>query len=287
MTDYSKFPCINQLEASDQAFALPAGYEDSAKACGDLTFNKQSYKRKRYSVVYSVPLGKVLVIDQVKVRYDRMRKRIKALSDVLSGVPGARLVMVGLTYKPGDGYEPNHIRDFMSLAKRKLGTKLLGYAWVGEMQERGAIHYHVLLYLAKGARLPKPDKAGWWKHGSSSVTSAKSPYYLLSYTKKKYQKDYDKFPKGMRAFAVWVKESLLSERLRYFSLKVWERVAIDTDGWESLDFWRKHHKACEQWQIDDVFSDVEEAENRAGYWLDAIAMMNINPVSPEPCPSLP
>jgi hypothetical protein len=287
MSDYSNNSRVNQLEISNIAFPLPAGDEDSGNALRDLTLNKQSYKRKRYSVVYSVPLGKVIVIDQVKVRYDRMRKRIKAWSDVLGDVPGARLVMVGLTYRPGNDYAPNDIRDFMSTVKRKLGEKLLGYAWVAELQERGAVHYHVLLYVAKGTQIPHPDKAGWWRHGSTSITSAKSPYYVLSYTKKAYQKDYDKFPKGMRAFAVWVKEDLLSDQLRYKSLKVWERVAIDTDGWGSLDFWRNHHKACEQWQLDDIYSDITEAEDRAAYWLDAIASMDIKPVSPEPCPSLP
>jgi hypothetical protein len=42
-----------------------------------------------------------------------------------------------------------------------------------------------------------------WPHGLSKIQSARSPYYLVSYVGKEYQK-MGKFPKGMRVFAVWL-----------------------------------------------------------------------------------
>jgi hypothetical protein len=234
----------------------------------DLTPNKQSYIKKRYIVFLDKLTGKVITVDTVKARYDRMRKRIKSWADVIGEIPGSRLVMVGLTYRPGDEYHPNHIRDFMSRVKRKLGDGLLGYAWVSELQERGALHYHVCMYLRKGTRFPLPDKAGWWPHGASKVVTAKSPYYMLSYTKKKYQKDYDKFPLGCHAFAVWIREDIMAEKLRYLSLKDWEKGVIDSDGWESLPFYRQMKKDCSHWQMEGCYSSLEVAERQTEYWLD-------------------
>jgi hypothetical protein len=90
---------------------------------------------------------------------------------------------------------------------------------------------------------------------------------MLSYTKKKYQKDYDKFPLGCRAFAVWIREDILSIRLRYLSLKDWEKGIVDSDGWDSLPFYRRMKKSCNHWQYEGSYSDLESAEKQTEYWL--------------------
>lgn len=283
MNNFTSIPFELQTSSSQQQPGVPCDVRSTGTGCRDLTSIKQSYKRNRYIVFSNYQTGQMAIIDTVKNRYNRMRNRIKSWSGLIDGIEGnKRLVMVGLTYRPGEDWNPNDIREFMSKVKRKLGDKLLGYAWVSELQERGAIHYHVLMYFKKGTRFPLPDKSGWWKHGSSSVTSAKSPWYVLSYTKKSYQKNYEFFPSGARAFAVWIHDSILTEKLRYSSLKDWEKAAVLSDGWESLPFWRKHHSGCNNWRLDRYYSTMEEAEERTDYMLGIFDKMGIIEESVKP-----
>ena len=60
---------------------------------------------------------------------------------------GSSLWMVTLTYAGVDDWRPNHIREFMQAFRKLYKKKLVGYAWVAELQERGAVHYHVMVYL--------------------------------------------------------------------------------------------------------------------------------------------
>jgi len=78
---------------------------------------------------------------------------------------------------------------------------LLAYAWVLEMQKRGAPHYHLLLYVKRGTRIPRPDDK-LWSHGSSRIETARSAYYIVTYTGKEYQKS--NLPAGARMFAAQI-----------------------------------------------------------------------------------
>jgi len=73
--------------------------------------------------------------------------------------------------------------------------------WVGELQGRGALHYHVVFWLPRHINMPMADKRGWWKHGSTNLTPAKSPIgYLTKYISKLRSKQLEDvpFPKGFR-----------------------------------------------------------------------------------------
>jgi hypothetical protein len=131
------------------------------------------------------------------------------------------MVMMTLTYADADGWQANHIRDFMSLVKRKLKGALYGYSWVCEVQERGAPHYHVLLMCKRGTRIPKPDEAGWWAHGSTKIETARSPHYLVSYTSNGKNKEYQKrgLPKGARMYAVWIDQGAV-DKDAYFAFRL-------------------------------------------------------------------
>ena len=246
----------------------------------DLTLIKQSYKKTRYVVLTNRVTGKVCIVDQVKARYDRLRNRIHNWATIISTIPGKkRMVMIGLTYREGEPWQPNDIRDFMITVKRKLGESLLAYAWVSELQTRGALHYHVVLYMRTTARLPLPDKAGWWKHGSTKVTGARSPFYLVSYTKKQDQKDYMKFPEGARAFAVWINEKTLSEQLRKLSLKEVEKRVVEVYGWDGLAIWR-NTKVENPWQCSGFYAELDAAERRTAFILDEFEIYKMCGVSP-------
>ncbi len=113
--------------------------------------------------------------------------------------------MVTLTYEKSDDYEAGHIRNYVKSLKRKLGKRLLAWAWVAELQRRGAIHYHMTIMMEKGTRFPMPDKSGMWKFGMSKVQKAKSPWYLVKYVGKDHQKDLSKYPKGCRLYATSIR----------------------------------------------------------------------------------
>jgi len=170
--------------------------------------------------------GEGWVVNNKMARVKRLQRRIHAWATAIKSAMdggGLRLVMVGLTYRPGEEWQPNHMRDFVVLLHKKLGLSLKAYAWAAELQERGAVHYHFLMLVDRRARIPFFDKAGWWVHGSTSFSKdeVRSPFYLCSYTAKANYQKFGEFPQGLRMFAVWVEDGLLSDRDRWiFDLSV-------------------------------------------------------------------
>lgn len=139
-----------------------------------------------------------------------MRCRLFAWAAVMTGYcvdkPISK-IMITLTYESADQYKPGHINDFMKSCKERLADKLIAFAWVAELQKRGAVHYHVLLVVQSGSILPFPDKSGMWVYGMSKIESAKTLYYICTYIGKEYQKDLSKFPKSCRLYAASVRGS--------------------------------------------------------------------------------
>jgi len=186
--------------------------------------------------------GRVLIIDNDKTRYNRLRQRVHDWADLI-GNDGS-LYMYTLTYDTkgtlGSAHQwrANHIREFMLALRQYLGSALLGYAWVAELTKAGVVHYHVLIRVVSGTYLPKPDKAGLWKYGLTRMDKAKTPFYIVKYVGKSYQKDFFKYPKGARLFAVWIAGDKQLD-LRYRSLKDWQKKIVDDHGWEFLGDYKK------------------------------------------------
>lgn len=115
-----------------------------------------------------------------------------------------RAAFVTLTYREVDQWEPKHITGFLKNLRdwaRRQGLPSLRYLWVAELQKRGAVHYHVMVWLPKRLSMPKPDKRGWWKHGLSQVKWARKPVgYIAKYASKQESKNEQghSFPKGCR-----------------------------------------------------------------------------------------
>jgi hypothetical protein len=74
-----------------------------------------------------------------------------------------RVWFVTLTYRAVDGWRANHIRGFLNRASKwaRKHDARLRYIWVAELQQRGAVHYHVAFWLPQSLAFPKPDKSGW------------------------------------------------------------------------------------------------------------------------------
>lgn len=127
-----------------------------------------------------------------------------------------RAAMVTLTYDTegttiagGQDWRPRHLSEYLHAARQfcKRAGQTLRYAWVAEMQKRGVVHYHVMLWLPYVAgrefKLPKPDVSGWWPHGKSRIEWAqKAAGYLAKYTSKGQDVGDPPFPKGIRISGV-------------------------------------------------------------------------------------
>ena len=230
---------------------------------------------RRYTILRNPGLQKVMVLDPWQVRYNRMRTRVSTWANVLNVYSDTKLVMVTLTYASEKTWEPNHIKVFMRSMRRTLADKLWAYAWVAELQRRGAIHYHVMLVvpsdLILGEDLPYADDAGLWPYGFTRTETARTVFYLVTYLGKEYQKDFSAFPKGIRVFAVYIRKDDAKLKLRYQSLPLYQQVIVDEFGWSELRSRIGMHKAAEaeaneSWKLDSLGISKEAAVKRAGQW---------------------
>jgi hypothetical protein len=108
--------------------------------------------------------------------------------------------MVTPTYRPGVEWSAGHMSEFVEAAgawMRRQGHRFV-YAWVAELQERGAVHFHLLIWLPAGVFFPRADARGWWPHGTTRTTRCDRPIgYLTKYASKLEQKE-GAFPRGLR-----------------------------------------------------------------------------------------
>lgn len=166
----------------------------------DITRNQQSY--------FSQPPEPDLIAVGFQKRYQAMRRRLSGFfrftrEEVQSGNPlkpkyaqnrnspgSLTPALITLTYRDGNAaWRPDHITDFLrhvrGYAARHWKEKLR-YAWVAETTKKGNIHYHIVVWLPRMDKLPKPDDKGWWPHGLSEIAGVRSGVYsyLLKYISK-------------------------------------------------------------------------------------------------------
>jgi hypothetical protein len=169
--------------------------------------------------IYNTDSGEVFHTNETQGRLSRLRRRMFSWARTVDGFTKSsdyRMPMVTLTYAPGNSWSANHIRQYMLAIRKHLKNRLVAYAWVAELQQRGAVHYHVLLVARRGSDIPFPDSSGMWSHGSSGIDPARSVYYICSdYLHKEAQKDYRRFPAGCRSHAVWVSRDFVNEGSRW------------------------------------------------------------------------
>ncbi|MFC4922564.1 MULTISPECIES: rolling circle replication-associated protein [Delftia] len=154
-------------------------------------------------------------IDNQKTRLTRMRKALGVSAKCLhnQGPKNQRVWMLTLTYAGTNrDWRPEHISRFLDGLRKwhysRTGEKKVRYAWVAELQRRGVIHYHVVVWLDAGLTPPKPDRAWrargvWqapmWGHGMSNRVEAYAPVaYLMKYATKDVSKIQGGFPHGAR-----------------------------------------------------------------------------------------
>jgi hypothetical protein len=141
---------------------------------------------------------------QRRRRLSRMRRAVLNSGDVLEagyakGGFRRRAVLLTLTYRDVGGWSGRHVSDLLWHCRKWAHRRRikLGYVWTAELQKRGAVHYHVVLWLPRGLTLPKPDKQGWWRHGSTRIEWARKPVgYLCKYASKGDESQ--TLPRGLR-----------------------------------------------------------------------------------------
>lgn len=119
---------------------------------------------------------------------------------------------VTLTYADAAGWRANHIADAMDAYRRwcKRRGMPCEYLFVAELQSRGAVHYHLLVWLPRGVRMPMWDKttrssrrevSPFWVHGMTNTQQAKAGVgYLMKYLSK--LGELTVFPPGLRLYGM-------------------------------------------------------------------------------------
>lgn len=152
-------------------------------------------------------------IDAKASRLRRMSKSVKTsarLHQVEANANGSRsfLAMLTLTYAPDQDHDKRDISRLLKCVRewhRRRGLHFR-YVWVMELHKSGRPHYHVLVWLPRGYRLPKPDARGWWLKGSTRIEGARSAVaYVAKYASKLSNSaqdgshaEFNALPKGAR-----------------------------------------------------------------------------------------
>lgn len=152
------------------------------------------------------------IIDRALTRARRCRKSIITgarlhVEEATRGGHRGAWAMVTATYAPGRDASPRHISGLVQCIRSYLGRVGRGgrrgvrfrYLWTLEVTKAGVPHYHLLVRLPQGITLPKPDKRGWWQHGSTRIEWArKAVGYLAKYASKFTPESIGFLPKGFR-----------------------------------------------------------------------------------------
>jgi len=200
-------PAFEELRAAQDEKARSAGLVSESTTCR--------------SVLAVVDWSEnCLTIDPKQARVTRLRKGLGIAAKQLhnQGPKNQQVWMLTLTYA-GDNrdWRPEHISRFLDGLRRwhyaRTGSKTTRYAWVAELQQRGVIHYHVIVWLSGGLTPPKPDTAwrrvdrrgtvhhepAMWPHGMSNRLRSTAPVaYLMKYASKIESKHVGSFPHGAR-----------------------------------------------------------------------------------------
>jgi hypothetical protein len=143
--------------------------------------------------------------------------------------------LVTLTYAGVDDWQAKHIARYLNTARMwaKRRAFPLRYTWVAELQQRGAVHYHICFWVPRAHRLPYADLSGWWPHGRSNGRVVRGGCsgvmaYLGKYMSKTNPATAAQFPKGARLHGNGGLQPSEKRELRYRLAPMWVRDALGT-----------------------------------------------------------
>lgn len=176
-------------------------------------------------------------IDPVASRLQRMRRRVLTGARLHADqVSKWRPAMLTLTYRAGIEWDRRHVSACVRHVRQWLKRRLvsLRYVWVAEIQEvRKAkqpefhcVHYHLVVWLPVGVRLPMLDLRGWWPHGMTKMEWARC---AVGYVSKYVSKGGDgmNLPAGARMYGVGGLEGEALAEARWWALPGWLRSEVE------------------------------------------------------------
>jgi len=174
-------------------------------------------------------------------RVKRLKKSVWA-SGHLHGIAengkrAPKVWFVTLTYRGVKDWASNHIskaiQGFRDWCKAR-GYQCK-YTWVAELQSRGAVHYHLLVWLPQGVNMPHWDRstktlkqgrivAAWWPHGMTNTQPAKAGVgYLMKYLSKLGELTI--FPKGLRLYGIGGLNTQARDVRSWLNLPEWVKTS--------------------------------------------------------------
>lgn len=183
-------------------------------------------------------LAEILAMPTISARQNRLlrlKHHVRTASRLIKETMARngrkwRSVFVTMTYKPGVDWSPLHVTSFIKnvrmWAKRRGAS--MGYVWVAEMQRRGAVHYHAVIWIPASLRLPRPDKCGWWRHGTTNLQSVKrnAVGYLMKYVSKGIGSDDPDMPSGARVCGSGGLDAMARDEFHYWRLPRYVRENV-------------------------------------------------------------
>lgn len=136
--------------------------------------------------------------------------------------------MLTCTYREDVQWESNHVRQFLNRLAMWLKRRRwpVVYVWVLELTKRGRPHYHVLIRVPHGQKLPYPDDVKWWPHGKTNLEAARNAVgYLAKYASKGV--DQAELPKGARIYAFAGLDREGRTYVQFWNLPHWARDRLD------------------------------------------------------------
>jgi hypothetical protein len=167
-------------------------------------------------------------------------KRLQKAHSFESDLKACRPKFITLTFAEiGESWKAERaLQKFLDVlrhwAKRECGVKNLAYFWTAEVQERGALHYHILVLGAPF--LTKERLSGWWSYGFVDIRAVDDMGRAFKYLAKylwKWGKIWDTFnvlenDEVAALPAWWFLFSVFSKRRygfsKWFQLRAVERI---------------------------------------------------------------
>lgn len=144
---------------------------------------------------------------------------------------------VTLTYVGVNDWLPEHITKAVTRFRNWCISKGVPcrYTWVSELQQRGAVHYHLLAWLPVGLRMPFWDhttrkrfgavRSAFWPHGQSNTQPAYSGVgYLMKYLSK--LGEFHRFPKGLRLYGIGGLNEIGKSVRQWLNLPEWVKLSF-------------------------------------------------------------
>ena len=177
---------------------------------------------------------KSLILDPTVARLHKASKIVftvaRIVQDDLTNLGTRfRAAMCTLTYRPGVAWQPKHISALtssMSKYAKRSRFPLFSYVWVLELMKSGAPHYHILIWLPRGMTLPKPDKQGWWPHGSTRIEWAYRPVGYMAKYASKMATNTASLPKNARICGYGGLTASQKHELSWFRAPAWLRQLV-------------------------------------------------------------